>query len=235
MIVSDMTAFRAGWLYFEVTFYFDVFTKEMLTWHLAERRGSREQYTDGLADVVGLLKWCSDPVVLHTDQGSVYSSMAYNDLIKDTRIVRSMSRAGTPTDNPVNEALNGWIKEELLVDFKLGECRNRDEVHAVLARYSEFYNRERPSFAIGYDTPERYRQRYYRGELERRDSFSGRILSTEPKFVRERRAKALRTRDVAKMSTPENENTQKKEKMSTFENAEAEKTTEMSTSERLIN
>ena len=30
--------------------------------------------------------------------------MAYNDLIKDVNIQRSMSRAGTPTDNPVNES-----------------------------------------------------------------------------------------------------------------------------------
>ena len=28
-----------------------------------------------------------------------------------------MSRAGTPTDNPVDESLNGWIKEELFPDF----------------------------------------------------------------------------------------------------------------------
>ena len=198
VIVSDMTAFHVGRLYFEVTFYFDVFTKEMLTWRLAERRGSREQYTDGLADVVGLLKGCTTPVVLHTDQGSVYSSLAYNELIKDTCIVRSMSRAGTPTDNPVNEALNGWIKEELLMDFGLGKCWNRDDVQAMLARYSNFYNRERPSFAIGYDTPERYRERYYRGELERRDTFSGRTLCTEPKFVRNHCGKAPKKR---KMST----------------------------------
>ena len=44
--------------------------------------------------------------------------MAYNELIRDTNIVRSMSRAGKPTDNPVNESLNGWIKEELFMDFK---------------------------------------------------------------------------------------------------------------------
>ena len=43
--------------------------------------------------------------------------MAYNDLIKDTNIIRSMSMAGKPTDNPVNEALNGWIKEELYAEF----------------------------------------------------------------------------------------------------------------------
>ena len=36
-----------------------------------------------------------------------------------------MSRAGKPTDNPVNEALNGWIKEELFIDFRLEECRTR--------------------------------------------------------------------------------------------------------------
>ena len=55
----------------------------------------------------------SHPTIIHTDQGSVYASVAYNDLIKDRNIERSMSRAGKPTDNPVNESLNGWIKEEL--------------------------------------------------------------------------------------------------------------------------
>ena len=49
-----------------------------------------------------LLKGTSEPTIIHTDQGSVYSSKAYNELIKDTNIVRSMSRAGKPTDNPVN-------------------------------------------------------------------------------------------------------------------------------------
>ena len=119
VLVSDMTAFKYWIYYFEVTFYFDVFTKEILSWRVAERKGSREQYIDGLADVVELLKDCKEPTIIHTDQGSVYSSIAYNELIKDTNIVRSMSRAGKPTDNPVNEALNGWIKEELFVDFKI--------------------------------------------------------------------------------------------------------------------
>ena len=29
------------------------------------------------------------------------------------------SREGTPTDNPIIEALNGWMKEELYLDFGL--------------------------------------------------------------------------------------------------------------------
>lgn len=32
-------------------------------------------------------------------------------------MIRSMSRGGTPTENPVIEALKGWIKEELCLDF----------------------------------------------------------------------------------------------------------------------
>lgn len=163
VIVSDMTAFKVWYMYIEVTFYFDVFTKEILAYKVAERRGAREQYIDGLNDVLGLLKGTKEPVVLHTDQGSVYASMAYNELIKDTNIVRSMSRAGKPTDNPVNEALNGWIKEELIIDFGIEKCREKRDFQEVMERYVKFYNEQRPCFAIGYDTPANYRKRYYKG------------------------------------------------------------------------
>lgn len=186
VIVSDMTVLKPWIFYLELTLYFDVFTKQILTWKLSERRGGREQYLDGLADVIELLRGKEEPTIIHTDQGSVYSSKAYNELIQDSNIVRSMSRAGKPTDNPVNEALNGWIKEELYIDFRLEECRTRDAVKEVLHRYVDFYNRQRPCFAIGYDTPYNYCKRFYRGELEHRDTFSQRVLSEKPKFVQKR-------------------------------------------------
>ena len=101
--------------------------------------------------------------MLHTDQGSVYASMAYNEIIKDTVIVRSMSRVGKPTDNPVNESINGWMKEELYMDFKIDECRRREEFMEVLEKYVDFYNKHRPCYALGYDTPVNYRKRFFRG------------------------------------------------------------------------
>jgi transposase InsO family protein len=202
VIVSDMMAFKFWILYFEVTFYFDVFTKEILTYKVAARKGDRNQYINGLEDVKDLLKGQTEPVVLHTDQGSVYASMAYNDLIKDTVIVRSMSRAGKPTDNPVNESLNGWMKEELYMDFRIDECRSRDEFMAVLERYDDFYNNHRPCYALGYDTPVNYRKRYTKGELEKKNTFENRVLSEEPKFVQKRRKQSI-SEDV---STFENEN-----------------------------
>lgn len=93
VIVSDMTAIKYWIFYFELTLYFDVFTKEILSWRLAERRGSRDQYIGGLEDVVELLRGHAGPAVVHTDQGSVYSSMAYNELIRDTN-----SGPATPSD-----------------------------------------------------------------------------------------------------------------------------------------
>ena len=200
VIVADMTAFRICWCYFEVTFYFDVFTKEILTYKVADKRGSRWQYINGLVDVVELLKGQTEPTIIHTDQGSVFASMAYNDLIKDTNIIRSMSRAGKPTDNPVNESLNGWMKEELIMDFKIGDCRNRNDFVSILDRYVDFYNNHRPCYAIGYDTPVNYRKRFYKGELIRKNTFENRILSDEPKFLRKRRLKRM-SEDV---STSEN-------------------------------
>ena len=46
-------------------------------------------------------------VVFHTDQGAVYSSRVFQHAHKDYNMLRSMSRRGTPTDNPIIEALNG--------------------------------------------------------------------------------------------------------------------------------
>ena len=90
---------------------------------------------------------------MHTDQGSVYASLSYNELIKDYNIKRSMSRAGTPTDNPVDETLNGWIKEELFLDFDLA---NSIDVEALLKKYVKYYNNERPACSLKYKTPAQF-------------------------------------------------------------------------------
>lgn len=200
VIVSDMTAFKYLYYYFEVTFYFDVFTKEMLSFRVADRRGSRDQYIDGLTDVIDLIRSNTEPTIIHTDQGSVYSSMAYNELIKDANIIRSMSRAGKPTDNPVNEALNGWIKEELTIDFHVERCRSREEFRSLMKTYQTYYNNQRPCYAINYNTPEGYRCQYEQGLLPFLDTFEHRDPTPEPKFVRARRQNTDK-QQVANVST----------------------------------
>ena len=152
IIVSDMTCFYVKKQYYELTFYFDAYTKEILSYKLATRKGDKKQYFDGLKDILKILKneEITEPTILHTDQGSVYSSISYNELIKNYNIKRSMSRAGTPTDNPVNESLNGWIKEELILDFDLYHSNN---VEQTIKDYVHYFNYDRPAYSLNYKTP----------------------------------------------------------------------------------
>ena len=85
----------------------------------------------------------NSPVTLHTDQGSVYSSAGFYQTHKNyTNIKRSMSRAGTPTDNPIIESLNGWIKEEMKIDFNL---KNAEGIPSFIENYVYYFNNERLS------------------------------------------------------------------------------------------
>ena len=106
---------------------------------LASRKGVTHSYYDGLKQVLERIKkeQTDDLIILYTAQGSVYSSKAYNKLIENYNIQRSMSRAGTPTDNPVNESLNGWIKEELIIDFNLKQCK---DIPKLIEDYIHYYN-----------------------------------------------------------------------------------------------
>ena len=156
ILVSDMTAFYAKGTYYELTLYFDTFDREIVGFGLTDRRGDVRPYFEGLGQVLEALKRKeqSDPTILHTDQGSVYSSRAFNELLSNHTIVHSMSRAGTPTDNPIDESLNGWIKDELFIDFNLRKC---DDVLSLIKAYVDYYNNERPMYCLGYKTPRQYR------------------------------------------------------------------------------
>lgn len=155
-IVSDMTAFRFDGHYYELTLFLDIWNNEIVAHRLTSRRGDRMQYLDGLADLKEL--WSRQPggqMILHSDQGTVYASKEFNEGLEKLRILRSMSRAGTPTDNAVIEAINGWIKAELLTDLHITGKR---PIAEEIADYVRFFNEERPSYALEYLTPKQFKE-----------------------------------------------------------------------------
>ena len=191
VVVSDMFAFWTRFRFWELTLYFDVFTKQILGRGITDRRGFPGIYYDGLNQVLAELEELEeneDALVFHTDQGTVYTSKAYNELIKEYNIVRSCSRAGKPTDNPVSESLNGWIKEELRIDF---DIYNSNDVVATIDAYIEFYNKKRPSYSLSYDTPDNYYKRFLNGEIELKNTFKTRVLDETPKYVRKKSQEKL--------------------------------------------
>ena len=115
-------------------------------------------YISGLEDLIDLKEQYPEcQTILHTDQGSVYSSKSYNELLPMYGITRSMSRAGTPTDNAAMEAINGWIKAEMFMDLHItGEKPVEQEVND----YIVFFNEQRPAYSLNYLTPKQYRESF---------------------------------------------------------------------------
>ena len=157
LVVSDMTMFKVGNTYWEWTILLDTFNNEILAHSVTSQTGSNKPYYHCLEELKLRMEKREEQtsqVVLHTDQGAVYSSRAFCQAHHDYNILRSMSRGGTPTDNPIIEALIGWIKEELFLDFDLAHANN---VPAVLNAYVHFFNLHRPAAALGYKSPVLYR------------------------------------------------------------------------------
>lgn len=156
-IVSDMTAFWVKGTYYELTLYMDLWNNEIVSHALSSRRGDRMTYISGLEDLLEIKKQYPEyQMILHSDQGAVYASKAFNDLLP-MYVTRSMSRAGTPTDNGAMESINGWIKAELFMDFHVTGER---PVDVEIDEYITFFNEERPAYALNYLTPKQYRELY---------------------------------------------------------------------------
>ena len=135
-----------------------LWNNEILSYSLSSRKGDPMTYIHGLEGLIELKKKNPDlEMVLHTDQGSVYSSKSFNELLPLYNIVHSMSRAGTPTDNAAMEAINGWIKAEIFNDFHLTSNEN---ITYEVEKYIRFFNEERPAYSLNYLTPKQYREYY---------------------------------------------------------------------------
>ena len=163
IVVSDMTAFWANKTYYELTLYMDLFNNELISYSLSNKKGDPNTYKNALADVITKKnkEYKDLEMILHSDQGSVYSSKKFNESLHLYNIIHSMSKPGTPTENGAMEAINGWIKEELFLDFKLNSC---NDIFNQIENYINYFNNSRPQAALNYLTPAQYKSLYYNKE-----------------------------------------------------------------------
>ena len=154
LVSSDMTVMSHKGRKFEWTYILDAFNNEIISSHISFRQGDIRPYYQCLEDLIEKTKEQAYPVTLHTDQGSVYSSAAFYDAHKKYNIIRSMSRVATPTDNPKIEAINGWIKAEI---YSEGWHRRYDSAEEMVAAFVEYFNTERPAYALNYKSPLQYK------------------------------------------------------------------------------
>lgn len=159
VVVSDMTAFWANGKYWELTLYMDLYNNSIVSYAISPIKGDPKTYMEGLGKLLEKKKeYAGLGMILHSDQGAVYSSKSFNELLPTYDITRSMSRAGTPTDNGAMEAINGWLKDELFADFSINES---EDVEESVRAYVEYFNERRPAFALGYLTPKQFTEKFY--------------------------------------------------------------------------
>ncbi len=86
----------------------------------------------------------------HSDRGSQYTNHAYQQRLRDTGMIASMSRTGNCLDNAPMESFWATLKREC-ADYIFP---NHQQAHAEIFSYiMGFYNRNRRHSALGYQAP----------------------------------------------------------------------------------
>jgi putative transposase len=137
--VTDITYLRTyeGWLYLAVVI--DLFSRQVIGWSMSSRI-DKELAMSALLMAVWRRKPTAE-VLVHSDQGSQFSSYDWRDFLESHNLVQSMSRRGNCHDNAVAESFFQLLKRER-VRRKIYATRN--EARQDIFDYIEmFYNPKR--------------------------------------------------------------------------------------------
>jgi len=154
--VTDITYIRTheGWLYLGVVM--DLFSRRIVGWSM-QSRITKELVLDALLMAV----WRRSPtreVLVHSDQGSQYTSHDWADFLETHGLEGSMSRRGNCHDNAVAESFFQLLKRER-VRKKI--YSTRDAARSDLFDYIElFYNSKRRHGSNNQLSPVEYEIQY---------------------------------------------------------------------------
>jgi transposase InsO family protein len=94
----------------------------------------------------------SNETIIHSDQGSHYTSHSFRDLLKSKELRQSMSRRGNCWDNAPQESFFGHMKDEI----HLKDCNNFAEVLDEVDNYMDYYNNDRYQWGLAKLSPNQY-------------------------------------------------------------------------------
>ncbi|MCO7177210.1 IS3 family transposase [Sporolactobacillus kofuensis] len=131
----------------------DASTNELLAYHVSDRI-TLDIVTQTIKKLVKNKKIILHPeALIHSDQGSHYTSPKYQELLKSYGLDQSMSRRGNCWDNAPQESFFGHLKDE--VDYQ--SCETFEELKAKITHYMVYYNNYRYQWNLKKMTPIQYR------------------------------------------------------------------------------
>ena len=153
--VSDFTYIDTaeGWLYLAIIL--DLFSRKVVGWAMSEQMNTALVET---ALHMALQTRQPEATLLHhSDQGSQYTSAAYQCSLASTNIQMSMSRVGNCYDNAVAESFFGTLKAECVTS----QFATHALARTTIFEYIEvWYNRQRLHSTLGFLSPVEFEQQH---------------------------------------------------------------------------
>jgi len=137
--VTDITYIRTheGWLYLAVVI--DLYSRRVVGWSMHSR-----MQTDLVLNALLMALWRRKPkakVIVHSDQGSQYTSHEWQSFLLSHNLEASMSRRGNCYDNAVAESFFHLLKTERI---RRKTYKTRENARQDVFDYIElFYNPKR--------------------------------------------------------------------------------------------
>jgi putative transposase len=142
-----------GWLY--VAAVIDLFSRRVVGWSM-QASMTAQLVTDALVMAIWR-RGKPDALLHHSDQGSQYTSEAFQRQMTEHGVTCSMSRSGNVWDNAAMESFFSSLKTERTARRTY---RTRDEARAdVFDSIERFYNLARRHSTLGYLSPVEFENR----------------------------------------------------------------------------
>ena len=134
--VTDITYIRTQEGFAHLAVVIDLYSRRVVGWSMQNR-----QTTDLVLQALLMAVWRRKPkgkVLIHSDQGSQFTSIDWASFLKAHNLEHSMSRRGNCHDNAVVESFFNLLKRERV---RRRTYRSRDEARQDVFDYIEmFYN-----------------------------------------------------------------------------------------------
>lgn len=155
--VTDITYIRTheGFLYLAVVI--DLFSRQVVGWSMQSL-----MHADIVLKALLMAVWRRKPnkeVIIHSDQGSQFTSFEWQRFLAEHRLVASMSRRGNCYDNAVAESFFQLLKRERV---KRKIYLNREIARSDIFEYIEmFYNTKRKHGYLNNQSPADFDNAYF--------------------------------------------------------------------------
>ena len=90
--------------------------------------------------------------IIHSDQGTLYNNLMFQNELKDRNFIQSMSRKGTPIDNSPMESFFSCYKSVVLYNPNISIVSKVDFIRETW-KYYDYYNNVRIQKKLGYLIP----------------------------------------------------------------------------------